>query len=51
MNAAKCATLTIRGIPSRTSWVCDQSRSFKLEDNFIPALSVTDTYKYLGIMM
>ena len=51
MNAAKCATLSIRGLPSRKSWVFEQRLSFKLKSGLIPAMAVTNTYKYHGVMM
>ena len=51
MNAAKCATLNITALPAQKSWVCNQTSSLRLGGVLIPALSVNETYKYLGLQV
>ena len=48
MNAAKCATISI--VVRADKWVVDPTPGqFTVQGQGVPALSITDTYKYLGL--
>jgi len=48
-NPAKCATLNIRVLCGK--WVCDDRPFLELAGAKVRALSVIDTYKYLGVQV
>ena len=50
-NARKPSTLTIIVDGRKKWWYCDSSRYLKLNGQKVPAMKVTDTYRYLGISM
>lgn len=49
MNASKCASLVTRVQPKTKKWVCDPTPAVSVMGAMISPMSVTDTYKYLGI--
>ena len=49
LNAAKCASLVITS--HRKKWVCNTRSTLKVIDTNMPAMSINDAYKYLGVML
>lgn len=50
-NASKCASLAIVVNGKTKKWVCDPNPAMKVAGHFISAMKITDTYKYLGILI
>ena len=51
VNAGKCKTLAIRCNGKTRKWVCDPNSFLKIDGGDVPALSIADAYKYLGIQV
>ena len=51
LNAAKCATMATVVNGKTRQWACDPTPYLKISNEHVPAKSVTDTYRYLGIEM
>lgn len=51
MNPAKCASMRTEVITRKRQWIVNPEPYLKLQDKDIKALSVVDTYKYLGVQI
>ena len=51
MNPAKCASMRTEVITRKRQWIVNPEPYLKLQDEDIRALSIVDTYKYLGVQI
>ena len=51
MNPEKCASMRTEVISKRKQWIVNPTPYLKLQEKEIRALSITDTYKYLGVQI
>ena len=51
MNPAKCASMITEVITRKRQWIVNPEPYLKLQDEDIRALSIVDTYKYLGVQI
>ena len=50
LSASKCKTLSVVVSKGRTKkWHCDDLNRFQVAQEFIPTMTITETYKYLGL--
>lgn len=49
VNAGKCASMSIRANGHTKKWVCDPTTTFSVQGANISPMTVSETYKYLGI--
>ena len=51
MNPAKCVSMRTEVITRKRQWIINPEPYLKLQDEDIRALSIVDTYKYLGVLI
>ena len=51
MNPEKCASMRTEVVSKRKQWIVNPTSYLKLREKEIKALSITDTYKYLGVQI
>ena len=49
MKPSKCATFALVVDKQRRKWFVDKEPFIKINDEFVPAKSIVETYKYLGL--
>jgi len=51
LNPAKCSTLAIVPNRKRKNWAVDSTPFLRVNGELVPALGITDAYKYLGLKL